>query len=515
MSSDGSLIAASDSGGRALVLKKLLSQQHIMHCLSDWQDDPEADADERVPYVFLPHAQLFHGHTVSSVKWSEDAEERMLACGCVDGRIRVWRPVEEGYVRVTIMSLESDSLSRSSYPVYALCNIGSQRVYVHGIDEGSIDEERLSHTFQVHNGDQTLNVMVYQQRMKPVEVKLELSSPTSPGSLGDSGEGDVASPPPGQKSDPQQQAQQQTLVGKTYKARLYDRVVVSDDFREQYRDPSAGRVGTIVAIHLGGYECTVEWDGGATGSRPQTRDTHVSEGELELLEDFPSATKGALPTGLGEKGRVGSGRAVYALALHSVATARISVGVSRCIRETERSEAFDGFWEDLELMATNTSERNMVEARVERIKVRAVLAAPSCVWEYCESDGRHEQEVVEVSFVKFDDEHHHLLSTSIDGQSRLWRWKWKANVIGTERDKLVSIFDKSAKQDLDEESKASKSSGSGQEERKLSHHDMSTLRLSKRSSSRSATANWSRSFETTMQVTSSSPLPPVADGRQA
>ena len=63
---------------------------------------------------------------------------------------------------------------------------------------------------------------------------------------------------------------------------------------------------------------------------------------------FPSATPGTLPIGLGSSGRVGDGRQVFALALHSRAISRASMHVLNLARLTELSENGEGGWIETE-----------------------------------------------------------------------------------------------------------------------------------------------------------------------
>jgi len=64
---------------------------------------------------------------------------------------------------------------------------------------------------------------------------------------------------------------------------------------------------------------------------------NLTETATHFQPEFPVATKGALPTGLGNKGRVGEGKAVYALALHSKAVAMTSIPAYNAAAATELS----------------------------------------------------------------------------------------------------------------------------------------------------------------------------------
>jgi hypothetical protein len=157
-----------------------------------------------------------------------------------------------------------------------------------------------------------------------------------------------------------------------------------------------GRIGTIVEIHKGGMEVIVEWDP-LPETAPETprtpppfkeEETQTEKSALKeiadkkaaeaaetakkkaeqegaqardeneddehkfvdsamdeiVLMEFPASTPGALPTGLGSKGRVGEGKAVYALALHSKAVSMTSIPVYTAAACTELSPSGSGGW---------------------------------------------------------------------------------------------------------------------------------------------------------------------------
>ena len=74
-----------------------------------------------------------------------------------------------------------------------------------------------------------------------------------------------------------------------------------------------------------------------TGASVHVPALHTISHKIDNLPEFPASTKGALPTGLGNKGRVGEGKAVYALALHSKAVAMTSIPVYNAAAATELS----------------------------------------------------------------------------------------------------------------------------------------------------------------------------------
>ena len=64
---------------------------------------------------------------------------------------------------------------------------------------------------------------------------------------------------------------------------------------------------------------------------------NLTETATHFPPEFPLVTKGAFPTGLGNKGRVREGKAVYALALHSKAVAMTSIPAYNAAAATELS----------------------------------------------------------------------------------------------------------------------------------------------------------------------------------
>ena len=82
------------------------------------------------------------------------------------------------------------------------------------------------------------------------------------------------------------------------------------------------------------------------GTTEETKFEESAVDEIMLLE-FPAATPGGLPTGLGNKGRVGEGKAVYALALHSKAVSMTSIPVYSAAAATELSPEGCGGWIDV------------------------------------------------------------------------------------------------------------------------------------------------------------------------
>ena len=188
----------------------------------------------------------------------------------------------------------------------------------------------------------------------------------------------------------------EVLVGKGTAPRLFDRVTIAEEYGQVYISPvDEGRIGTIVEIFKGGMEVMVEWDplpetppetprtpppfkeeetqtdksalkdiadkkaaeAAAAAAKKAEQEGRAQEGdednqnkfeesavdEIVLLE-FPAATPGALPTGLGNKGRVGEGKAVYSLALHSKAVSMTSIPVYNAAAATELSPSGEGGW---------------------------------------------------------------------------------------------------------------------------------------------------------------------------
>jgi hypothetical protein len=180
----------------------------------------------------------------------------------------------------------------------------------------------------------------------------------------------------------------EVLVGKGSAPRLFDRVTIAEEYSKVYISPvDEGRIGTIVEIHKGGMEVIVEWDPLPETPPPfKEEETQTEKSVLKeiagkkaaeaaeaakkkaeqegaqaldeddehkfvdsaideiVLVDFPASTPGALPTGLGSKGRVGEGKAVYALALHSKAVSMTSIPVYTAAACTELSPSGSGGW---------------------------------------------------------------------------------------------------------------------------------------------------------------------------
>ena len=187
----------------------------------------------------------------------------------------------------------------------------------------------------------------------------------------------------------------EVLVGKGSAPRLFDRVTIAEDYSKVYISPvDEGRIGTIVEIHKGGTEVIVEWDplpetppetprtpppfkeeetqteksvlkeiagkkaaeaAEAAKKKSEQEGAQVRDEDDEhkfvdsaideiVLLEFPASTPGALPTGLGSKGRVGEGKAVYALALHSKAVSMTSIPVYTAAASTELSPSGSGGW---------------------------------------------------------------------------------------------------------------------------------------------------------------------------